>query len=243
MTSLNEETIAKARATRVLAAITKTLDGTGFVLLPTRRLTVAMLPTLERLAVLAQSYRDNLSTREAAWDVAAMLDEVGLVFERPPVSRDEQSVLDSLQALFAGDEVPSRTNAGLGESAKITLERARESCAALEQEVDTLTDQLAESERRLDARLDVMLTGPCPESWGGVEAFELQVLLLLELRFAKTVGFEPNTAWLLQERYSAFRRSSFPAYGGNLPLSEMTSDHGFVCKVLCAFRKTLAAAR
>jgi len=188
MTSVNEETVARARATRLLAAITKTLDGTGFVLLPTRRVTASMIPTLERLAVLAQSYRDNLTTRGPSWDVAAMLDEVGLVFERPPVSRDEQNVLDSLHALFGAEAAANVADEALGESAKITLERARESCAALEAEVDTLMTQSAESDRRLDARLDVMLTGPCPEAWGAAEAFELQVLLLLELRFATTLA-------------------------------------------------------
>lgn len=114
-----------------------------------------------------------------------------------------------------------------------TLERAREACQLLEAEVDELRKELAEHGSRLDRRLDIMLHLR-PELWGSPEAYELQVLLLLELRFVS------SNASGITERYSAFLRPSFPNIGCGM-LSSLTDDFSVLSETLSAFRSILAA--
>jgi len=85
----------------------------------------------------------------------------------------------------------------------------------------------------VNGRLDAMLTHPL--NWGGAEAFELQVLLLLELReFLRN----PNSPSSHLERYSAFLRASHSDLGPR-PLSAVSDDIETIAQLLGQFRESL----
>lgn len=86
----------------------------------------------------------------------------------------------------------------------------------------------------IDARLDAMLAHPL--AWGGAESFELQVLLLLELRFFLDDPAAPRS---LTAAYSEFLRASRPDLGAR-PLSAATEDCEDIAKMLARFRAELA---
>lgn len=91
----------------------------------------------------------------------------------------------------------------------------------------------------VDERLNAMLQHP--DSWGGPEAFELQVLLLLEsaqTSFAGRSGQESLVAF--QDRYAKFLRRDFPKVGAR-PLSTITDDVRVIAGALKAFREILEA--
>ena len=92
----------------------------------------------------------------------------------------------------------------------------------------------------IDERLDLMLAHP--QSWGGAEAFELQVLLLLELRQVVRADVEVSTQSslrLLLDEYSAFLRPLFPELGPR-PLSSELDDPSAIATPLGQFRESLA---
>jgi hypothetical protein len=74
----------------------------------------------------------------------------------------------------------------------------------------------------LDERLDAMLARP--GMWGGAEAVELQVLLLLELRIvAMRPAFRNRAMELLKGQYSSFLQRRFPDAGPRM-LSALAAD-------------------
>lgn len=244
MTSADERAHGVARARNLLATIEEALAGTGFTVTATKTLTDDMVPSLEQLAKLANRYSESLQAHGDDHDAASLLDEVGLILERPPLLH-HVAALDAWKALLGPESHDAQlvdgqdASATVPRSIKVTLERARESLAGLQDDVETLTAEVTRSIKRIDARLNVMLTGPRPDLWASTtEGFELQVLLLLELRFAETLGFDPDNGALLQERYSAFLRPRFPNKGCR-PLSAVTNDFTVVRQALSAFRETL----
>jgi hypothetical protein len=82
-------------------------------------------------------------------------------------------------------------------------------------------------------RLEVMLDRP--ELWGGPEAYEYQVLTLLEMLY----GSERNE-WRLAEKWSAFVAKRDPDIGCR-PMSGMTSSHVHISNMLRLFRAELDA--
>jgi hypothetical protein len=90
----------------------------------------------------------------------------------------------------------------------------------------------------IDARLDEMLSHPL--NWGGAEAFELQVLLLLELRQFLRGGSAPSPSLRTHlDAYSSFLRMRFPALGPR-PLSAVSSDAEEIARHLEEFRASLS---
>lgn len=86
----------------------------------------------------------------------------------------------------------------------------------------------------IEQRLDQMLARPL--NWGGAEAFELQVLLLLELRDvlrAASVGSVSLRAHL--DRYTTFLRTRRSDLGPR-PLSAVTDDLELIARLLEEFR-------
>lgn len=120
-----------------------------------------------------------------------------------------------------------------------TLGRAREACQLLEAEVDALRKELAARDAHLDERLDAMLNLR-PKLWGSAEAYELQVLLLLELRFTGILHPDAQNSSAMNERYSSFLRRSFTEACCR-PLSAITDDFNLIARLLSAFRQSLAA--
>lgn len=92
----------------------------------------------------------------------------------------------------------------------------------------------------IDERLDLMLAHP--EHWGGAEAFESQVLLLLELREvvdAETEISSQSSLRQLLDGYVAFLRPLFPDLGPR-PLSTIVNDLVPIATALGQFRAFLA---
>lgn len=91
--------------------------------------------------------------------------------------------------------------------------------------VDALLDEML----RLSPGLDGQFKGP----WGSCEAYELQVLLLLELRFF------PGGRQALTKLYTAFLSPLYPELGAR-PLSVLQRvDLGRIARILTAFRTEL----
>lgn len=91
----------------------------------------------------------------------------------------------------------------------------------------------------IDERLDLMLAHP--EHWGGAEAFESQVLLLLELQEvvrANTDVSSQNSLRQLLDGYVAFLRPLFPDLGPR-PLSSVLNDQFVIATALEQFRASL----
>lgn len=88
------------------------------------------------------------------------------------------------------------------------------------------------------ARLDLMLS---PEHatryamWGGAESYEAQVLLLLEILYATSLGFD---CWEFNERYVGFLRSRHATLGPR-PLCTVEADHAVIATELRGFRAEL----
>jgi hypothetical protein len=140
--------------------------------------------------------------------------------------------LDSLESTLVAE-------GAIVEPHEVTLERARDACQLLEAEVDALRKELAARDAHLDGRLDAMLNIR-PKLWGSPEAYELQVLLLLELRFAGVLHPHAQNTRAINERYSTFLRRSFTEAGCR-PLSSITDDFILIAQTLSAFRRSLAA--
>lgn len=88
----------------------------------------------------------------------------------------------------------------------------------------------------LDARLDAMLAHPL--NWGGAEAFELQVLLLLELRqFLRRPSAPAPSLRTHLDAYSSFLRGRWPDLGPR-PLSAISDDVEVIAQGLDEFRAT-----
>jgi hypothetical protein len=89
----------------------------------------------------------------------------------------------------------------------------------------------------VEQRLEDMLSHP--EHWGGAEAYELQALLLLELRLLLShQTSEAESLRTINDLYSAFVASEYPEVGAR-PLSATTSDFGQIARALRRFRDTL----
>lgn len=92
----------------------------------------------------------------------------------------------------------------------------------------------------IDQRLDAMLASP--EFWGDAEAFELQVILLLELKTALRAPRPPSESlrWILDEyyRFLRARRPDSPPQ----PLSAVVGeDFDLIAGLLQGFREHLGA--
>lgn len=86
----------------------------------------------------------------------------------------------------------------------------------------------------INARLDVMLAHPL--RWGGAEAFELQVLLLLELqRLLRDPASRHQGPREHVAEYTAFLQTAWEDLGPR-PLSAVTSDLGEIARELSRFR-------
>ena len=90
----------------------------------------------------------------------------------------------------------------------------------------------------IESRLDAMLSHPL--NWGGAEAYELQVLLLLELRqFARTPATTPSISLRLHlDAYSKFLRLSRPELGPR-PLSAVSDDVESIAQRMQEFSASL----
>ena len=90
----------------------------------------------------------------------------------------------------------------------------------------------------IEERLDLMLAHP--KNWGTAEAYELQVLLLLELRLYVDSSYESiNSLRIIQDQYSEFLTSGFPNLGPR-PLSAITEDTATIARSLDAFRQSIS---
>lgn len=90
----------------------------------------------------------------------------------------------------------------------------------------------------IDQRLDSMLANP--EFWGNAEAFELQVILLLEMKAALHAprASQESLRWILDE-YHAFLRARRPGAPPQ-PLSAVVGeDFGLIAGYLQGFREHL----
>ena len=78
-----------------------------------------------------------------------------------------------------------------------------------------------------------------PDYWGSAEAYELQVLLLLEMELM-VLGEVSDRESLqrLQERYAIFLSASHPDIGAR-PLSAITSETREIGKALREFRNAM----
>lgn len=92
-------------------------------------------------------------------------------------------------------------------------------------------DLLSEIEQRLDLMLDKMP----PAMWGGPEAYELQVILLLELLYRRD-------SERFMDRYCRFLADRHPELGPR-PLSAVHQDHSVLTTELRAFRAQLEEER
>ncbi len=93
----------------------------------------------------------------------------------------------------------------------------------------------------VDQRLDSMLANP--EYWGNAESFELQVILLLEIKTALHAPRAPQESlrWILDQYYS-FLRAGRPDSPPQ-PLSAVVGeDFGLIASCLQGFREHLRAA-
>lgn len=86
-------------------------------------------------------------------------------------------------------------------------------------------------------RLDQMLT--YPENWGGPEAYELQVLLLIEIEMLMANRLaEADSLRLVLDRYSMFLQKELPSLGAR-PLSTVIDDFEKLSEHLTRFRQSL----
>ena len=86
----------------------------------------------------------------------------------------------------------------------------------------------------VDERLDAMLARP--KYWGSAEAFETQVLLLLEMREHLTSGLVGQQSLrAFQDRYNAFMRRHVPELGTR-PLFAVVTDVTRIAALLQQFR-------
>lgn len=85
----------------------------------------------------------------------------------------------------------------------------------------------------IDQRLDAMLMH-APEYWGSAEAYELQVLLLLELRYG------PHEQAFFMQGYSTFLQERRPEVGCR-SLAAVESNVGVIAETLHEFRSELSA--
>lgn len=91
----------------------------------------------------------------------------------------------------------------------------------------------------IDERLDLMLAHP--EHWGDAEAFESQILLLLEIQEvmrAETDVSSQTSLRQLLDGYVAFLRPLFPDLGPR-PLSSVVEDQRVIASALEQFRARL----
>lgn len=95
-------------------------------------------------------------------------------------------------------------------------------------------------EEFIKARLDALLA--FPEYWGGAEAFELQALLLLELRqFLRAPLPERESLRTQTDLYSSFLRAGHPGVGSG-PLSAAGHDAGTIASCIQRFRAIASAS-
>lgn len=95
-------------------------------------------------------------------------------------------------------------------------------------------------EEFIDGRLDAMLAHP--EYWGEAEAFEMQVLLLLELRqFLKTPATPSQSLRIQTDLYSEFIRTRHPEVGPR-PLSAAGYDANSIANCMEHFRAFSSAS-
>ena len=86
----------------------------------------------------------------------------------------------------------------------------------------------------VEERLDAMLARP--KCWGSAEAFETQVLLLLEMREHLSSGlFGQESLRALQDRYNTFMRSKVSELGAR-PLCAVLTDVNRIAALLTEFR-------
>ncbi len=89
-------------------------------------------------------------------------------------------------------------------------------------------------EEFIDGRLDAMLAHP--EHWGDAEAFEMQVLLLLELRQFLRAPASPSQSLRMQtDLYSDFIRARYPEVGPR-PLSAAGYEASSIAHCMEQFR-------
>lgn len=89
-------------------------------------------------------------------------------------------------------------------------------------------------EEFIDGRLDAMLAHP--EHWGDAEAFEMQVLLLLELRQFLRAPASPSQSLRMQtDLYSDFLRARYPEVGPR-PLSAAGYEASSIAHCMEQFR-------
>ncbi len=89
----------------------------------------------------------------------------------------------------------------------------------------------------VDERLDRMLERP--KNWGAAEAFELQVLLLLEVRRNLEGGPGGQASLIaIHDDYAAFLKAQFPELGPR-PLCSITPDVEVIADALKGFRASL----
>ncbi len=85
-------------------------------------------------------------------------------------------------------------------------------------------------------RLDQMLA--YPENWGGPEAYEFQVLLLIEIEMLLANKLvEPDSLRLIFDRYSMFLQKELPTLGVR-PLSTVIDDFKKLSEYLTHFRQS-----
>jgi hypothetical protein len=84
----------------------------------------------------------------------------------------------------------------------------------------------------IETRIEMMLEHP--RNWGGPEAFELQVLLLLEIRHSLRLQRVRNMQNFLGD-YSDFLRPRFPKVG-NRPMSAICNDFESIAGALRGFQ-------
>ena len=103
-------------------------------------------------------------------------------------------------------------------------------CQDARREEASVIDPLRQA---IETKLDQMLLQRRPAMWGGPEAFELQVLLLLDLLY--------GAASPVSHRFHAFLQPRHGHYLGCRSLSSTTPDYDVLTTELKAFRAELRA--
>lgn len=90
----------------------------------------------------------------------------------------------------------------------------------------------------VDSRLDMMLAHP--NNWGSTEAFELQVLLLLELQMVLRCADVPRDSLrILLDAYASFMRKQRPDLGPRPVSTVLPNDPATISRYLEEFRESL----